>query len=128
MILNLCLTFVVRSERFWRSKNQKKTYSEARHINLSLHFLEQVIVTLSNSMNATHVPYRNSTMTSILSDSLGGNCCTAMIANIVLNTQCISVSLDIKSRNQLPSEPLTVSWYSLGIHINVPFRSKSSNS
>jgi len=29
-----------------------------------------------------HVPYRNSIMTSILRDSLGGNCDTAMIATI----------------------------------------------
>lgn len=29
-----------------------------------------------------HIPYRNSMMTSILRDSLGGNCRTIMIANI----------------------------------------------
>lgn len=30
--------------------------------------------------NRTHVPYRNSMMTSVLRDSLGGNCMTTMIA------------------------------------------------
>lgn len=29
-----------------------------------------------------HVPYRNSLMTMVLRDSLGGNCKTSMIANI----------------------------------------------
>ena len=29
-----------------------------------------------------HIPYRNSMMTTVLRDSLGGNCCTAMIATI----------------------------------------------
>ena len=30
----------------------------------------------------THVPYRNSVMTSVLRDSLGGNCKTTMIATL----------------------------------------------
>ena len=29
-----------------------------------------------------HIPYRNSMMTTVLRDSLGGNCCTAMVATI----------------------------------------------
>ena len=29
-----------------------------------------------------HVPYRNSTLTTVLRDSLGGNCRTAMIATV----------------------------------------------
>lgn len=29
-----------------------------------------------------HIPYRNSIMTTVLKDSLGGNCMTVMIANI----------------------------------------------
>jgi len=32
--------------------------------------------------NRQHIPYRNSLMTTILKDSLGGNCKTVMIANI----------------------------------------------
>ncbi|XP_050528834.1 kinesin-like protein KIF6 [Daktulosphaira vitifoliae] len=81
------------SERIWRSQVEKQTLSEARYINLSLHYLEHVIVTLSNSVNKVHVPYRNSMMTSLLKGSLGGNCVTAMIANIVLNNNCILESI-----------------------------------
>ena len=53
--------------------------TEAKYINLSLHYLEQVIVALAEK-HRTHVPYRNSMMTSVLRDSLGGNCMTTMIA------------------------------------------------
>ena len=38
-----------------------------------------MIVALAEK-NRTHVPYRNSMMTSVLRDSLGGNCMTTMIA------------------------------------------------
>lgn len=53
--------------------------AEAKYINMSLHHLEHVIVSLSEK-NRKHVPYRNSMMTSVLRDSLGGNCMTTMIA------------------------------------------------
>lgn len=41
--------------------------------------LIKVIVALGEK-NRSHVPYRNSMMTSVLRDSLGGNCMTTMIA------------------------------------------------
>jgi kinesin family protein 6/9 len=55
--------------------------TEAKYINLSLHYLEQVIVALGEKSRA-HIPYRNSMMTSVLRDSLGGNCKTTMIATL----------------------------------------------
>lgn len=57
---------------------------EANYINKSLTFLEQVIIALHEKSKdpRVHVPYRNSLMTSILRDSLGGNCQTVMIANL----------------------------------------------
>lgn len=36
-----------------------------------------------------HIPYRNSMMTSVLRDSLGGNCKTVMIATV--NSEAVSV-------------------------------------
>lgn len=58
--------------------------TEAKYINRSLSFLEQVIIALHDKAEGSraHVPYRNSMMTSILRDSLGGNCRTVMIANM----------------------------------------------
>lgn len=75
-----------RSERLAKSSpSEMKTINEAKHINLSLHYLEQVIVALSESKRQ-HIPYRNSLLTSVLRDSLGGNCLTSMIATLSLKS------------------------------------------
>jgi kinesin family protein 6/9 len=50
-------------------------------INKSLSFLEQVIIALSDKKR-DHVPYRQSKLTTVLRDALGGNCNTLLIANI----------------------------------------------
>jgi len=101
----LALVDLAGSERVLRSGIEGATLREARHINLSLHFLEQVVVALqaravtrdrvgyhrrraqqrahmegaaaraqerSQGTLRRHVPYRNSVMTTILRDSLGG--------------------------------------------------------
>ncbi|KAK9794064.1 hypothetical protein WJX73_003057 [Symbiochloris irregularis] len=73
------------SERIKRSGMEgAPLLREAKHINLSLHFLEQVIVALQERATSgrAHVPYRNSMMTLMLRDSLGGNCRTVMIATV----------------------------------------------
>ena len=73
------------SERVYKSDLAATTIkTEARYINRSLSYLEQVIIALHDKAqgNRVHVPYRNSMMTSILRDSLGGNCRTVMIANL----------------------------------------------
>jgi len=63
--------------------------TEAKSINLSLTYLEQVIVALNQKSKSkgktAHVPYRNSLLTTILKDSLGGNCKTVMIATISMD-------------------------------------------
>ena len=54
---------------------------ESKKINLSLSALAKVISTLVDARGRqVHVPYRDSKLTRILQDSLGGNCRTAMIA------------------------------------------------
>jgi kinesin family protein 6/9 len=71
------------SERVNKSRVDGATLQEAKYINVSLHFLEQVIVALqerADGKETIHVPYRNSLMTTMLRDSLGGNCQTVMIA------------------------------------------------
>lgn len=72
------------SERIKNTGVEGKLEKEARGINLSLHFLEHVIVCLNKRAQGEniHVPYRNSLMTLILRDSLGGNCATKMIATV----------------------------------------------
>jgi hypothetical protein len=53
-----------------------KLFTEAVSINLSLMYLKQVIVALHQASRGrggdTYIPYRNSLMTSVLRDSLGG--------------------------------------------------------
>ncbi|XP_054996881.1 kinesin-like protein KIF6 [Sorex araneus] len=66
--------------------------TEAKYINLSLHYLEQVIIALSEK-HRSHIPYRNSMMTSVLRDSLGGNCMTTMIATLSLEKRNIGESI-----------------------------------
>lgn len=72
------------SERAHKTGAAGKILKEAAHINGSLHFLEMVIVALHEraTNKRTHIPYRNSMMTSVLRDSLGGNCKTSMIATV----------------------------------------------
>lgn len=69
------------SERVSKSKSKGERFTEAKHINLSLHYLQMVIVKLqerAQGKDVPHIPYRNSMMTSVLRDSLGGNCKTRM--------------------------------------------------
>lgn len=72
------------SERVHKTNSSGQTLREAQYINTSLFYLEMVIVALAEKekKERTFVPYRNSMMTSVLRDSLGGNCKTAMIATI----------------------------------------------
>jgi kinesin family protein 6/9 len=69
------------SERVGKTGSTGKTLKEAKYINKSLSFLEQVVLSLANK-NRDHVPFRQSKLTNVLRDSLGGNCKTRMIANI----------------------------------------------
>lgn len=72
------------SERVHKTQVEGLILNEAQHINLSLSYLEQVIIALYEKScgQRSHVPYRNSLLTTLLKDSLGGNCKTIMIANL----------------------------------------------
>ncbi|XP_060259150.1 kinesin-like protein KIF6 isoform X4 [Ovis aries] len=54
--------------------------------------IAEVIIALSEKHRA-HVPYRNSMMTSVLRDSLGGNCMTTMVATLSLEKRNIDESI-----------------------------------
>ncbi|XP_077017816.1 kinesin-like protein KIF6 isoform X2 [Tamandua tetradactyla] len=80
------------SERVAKTGVGGQLLTEAKYINLSLHYLEQVIIALSEK-HRSHIPYRNSMMTSVLRDSLGGNCMTTMIATLSLEKRNIDESI-----------------------------------
>ncbi|XP_018311135.1 kinesin-like protein KIF3A [Mycetomoellerius zeteki] len=69
------------SERQSKTKATGQRLREATKINLSLSTLGNVISALVDGQSS-HVPYRNSKLTRLLQDSLGGNSKTLMCANI----------------------------------------------
>ena len=56
-----------------KSGAEGQQLKEAKYINLSLHYLEAVIISLQQVTGQArkHIPYRNSLLTKILRDSLG---------------------------------------------------------
>jgi hypothetical protein len=83
--------------------------AESKHINLSLHYLEMCITALHDRAvhpeRHSHVPYRNCMMTSVLKDSLGGNCkvcvrarhrgCLCVVIFLLSLCVCMSVLVSI---------------------------------
>ncbi|CAH0559378.1 unnamed protein product [Brassicogethes aeneus] len=69
------------SERVSKSQATGERLREAGKINLSLSVLGNVISALVDQ-STTHIPYRNSKLTRLLQDSLGGNSLTAMVAMV----------------------------------------------
>ncbi|XP_035466707.1 kinesin-like protein KIF6 isoform X4 [Scophthalmus maximus] len=80
------------SDRVSKTGLNGQLLTEAKYINLSLHYLEQVIIALSEK-NRSHIPYRNSVLTSVLRDSLGGNCMTTMIATMAVDKRNLDESI-----------------------------------
>uniref|UniRef100_A0A8C3JED8 Kinesin-like protein n=1 Tax=Calidris pygmaea TaxID=425635 RepID=A0A8C3JED8_9CHAR len=69
------------SERLSKTGSEGQVLKEATYINKSLSFLEQIIVALADPKR-DHIPFRQSKLTHVLKDSLGGNCNTVLVANI----------------------------------------------
>lgn len=69
------------SERQSKTQSSGQRLKEATKINLSLSVLGNVISALVDG-KSTHIPYRNSKLTRLLQDSLGGNSKTVMCASI----------------------------------------------
>ncbi|CAE1171069.1 KIF3B [Acanthosepion pharaonis] len=69
------------SERQAKTGATGERLKEATKINLSLSALGNVISALVDG-KSSHIPYRDSKLTRLLQDSLGGNARTVMVANI----------------------------------------------
>lgn len=76
----LTLVDLAGSERVARSEASGDRLVEAAAINKSLSALGQVFASIAQ--NAPHVPYRNSKLTHLLQESLGGDSKTCMFVNV----------------------------------------------
>jgi len=78
----LSLIDLAGSERASRTNNRGLRMIEGANINRSLLSLGNCINALGEKKGLSFVPYRDSKLTRLLKDSLGGNCRTSMIATI----------------------------------------------
>lgn len=76
----LFLVDLAGSEKVGKTGASGQTLEEAKKINKSLSALGMVINSLTDS-KSTHIPYRDSKLTRILQESLGGNSRTTLIIN-----------------------------------------------
>eukprot|EP01068_Selenidium_serpulae_P007446 Selendium_serpulae@DN4711_c0_g1_i5.p1 len=77
----LSLTLTTRSKKSVTGMQEvSDRYKETKHINKSLVALGDVIQSLATKSD--HVPFRNSKLTMLLKDSLGGNAKTLMFVNV----------------------------------------------
>lgn len=74
----LFLVDLAGSEKISKTGAEGQTLKEAQQINKSLSCLGNVINALTEG-KAQHVPYRNSTLTRVMTESLGGNATTTLI-------------------------------------------------
>lgn len=70
------------SERQSKTEATGDRLKEGAKINLSLTALGNVINALVDGKKGGHIPYRDSKLTRLLQDSLGGNTKTLMIASV----------------------------------------------
>lgn len=96
-VAKLSLIDLAGSERAAKTKNQGIRMIEGANINRSLLALGNCINALGDRAvggKGAYVPFRDSKLTRLLKDSLGGNCRTTMIANISPARHCLEESLN----------------------------------
>ncbi|OWZ20020.1 Kinesin [Phytophthora megakarya] len=75
----LFLVDLAGSEKVGKTHAKGQTLKEAQHINKSLSALGSVMNALTSGNANTHIPYRDSKLTRLLQDSLGGNSETTLL-------------------------------------------------
>ncbi|OQR93913.1 Kinesin motor domain containing protein [Achlya hypogyna] len=95
-----CLVDLAGSERIMKTGASGVTLQESIGINKSLFVLRQVIQILSDeasnggtALAKSHVPYRDSKLTSLLKHSLGGNSITIMVVCLAPSDLCFEENL-----------------------------------
>eukprot|EP00499_Haloplacidia_sp_CaronLabIsolate_P015076 CAMPEP_0196775410 /NCGR_PEP_ID=MMETSP1104-20130614/4010_1 /TAXON_ID=33652 /ORGANISM="Cafeteria sp., Strain Caron Lab Isolate" /LENGTH=612 /DNA_ID=CAMNT_0042145575 /DNA_START=68 /DNA_END=1902 /DNA_ORIENTATION=- len=92
------------SERVRLTGATGQRLEESKKINQSLSALGNVIAALTNPRGRQHIPYRDSKLTRILEDSLGGNCKTTMMAMVSPALEAFTESLStLKFANRAKS-------------------------
>lgn len=116
--------------------NSRSSIKEGKSINLSLHYLEQVIISLRDSLRnppaprstrrssvttrssivgggamggGSHIPYRNSVLTNILRDSLGGNCKSCFLLTMAAEVESFEES--VSTGRYIPCLNMTTKQY-----------------
>ena len=92
-ISKLNLVDLAGSERTKVTGAKGKQLEESKRINKSLSALGNVINALTDPKGNGYIPYRDSKLTRLLQDSLGGNCKTTMITMISPSQNFISETL-----------------------------------
>jgi kinesin family protein 6/9 len=92
-VSKLNLVDLAGSERTKKTAVTGQALKEATYINKSLTFLEQTVNALSR--HEAHVPFRQSKLTGVLRDALGGNCKTVMIACVWPDDVHVEVGLSL---------------------------------
>uniref|UniRef100_A0A1A9Z0N0 Kinesin motor domain-containing protein n=1 Tax=Glossina pallidipes TaxID=7398 RepID=A0A1A9Z0N0_GLOPL len=83
-MVKLSMIDLAGSERAASSGGSRLRFKEGASINKSLLSLGNCINKLADGLK--HIPYRDSNLTRILKDSLGGNCQTLMVANVSMSS------------------------------------------
>ena len=124
MVSKLNFVDLAGSERVKKTGSTGVTLKEATYINRSLTFLEQVVVALTERKGRAndHVPYRQSKLTHILKDSIGGNCKTVMLATIWPEPQFLQETLSTLNFAQRMGGVVNVTSVNIQLDINAQIR------
>lgn len=107
------------SERAAKTKNRGQRLLEGANINRSLLALGNCINALGEK-SSKFVPYRDSKLTRLLKDSLGGNCRTVMITNISMAVSAFEETLNtLKYANRAKNIKTTVSRNVLKVNYHI---------